>query len=196
MKRTAQIKRVTNETEIFSELNIDGRGISDIKTGIGFLDHMLNLFACHGLIDLNLRAKGDLEVDAHHTVEDIGIALGELFLNALDKKEGIARYGSASIPMDDVLTSIVIDISGRPFLIFNCKFHTDKVGNFDLELIEEFMRAFSNNLRCNLHINTLYGQNSHHIAESIFKGLGKAIDEATRLDDRIKGALMTTKGKL
>lgn len=193
--RKAKIERKTLETGVELELAIDGSGEHDISTGIPFFDHMLTHIAKHGFFDLKISATGDTEVDFHHSVEDIGICLGQAFKAALDGYKGIARYGSALVPMDEALVSVAIDISGRPHLVFNAEIKREKVGDFDTELVEEFLRAFSNHLGCNLHVNVLYGSNTHHIIEAIFKSLAKALDAATTIDKRVKGVL-STKGKL
>jgi len=193
--RKYSISRDTTETKIVLDLNIDGMGQSEIKTGIGFLDHMLTLFTRHGLFDLKVLCDGDLEVDQHHSVEDIGIALGQAFFKALGTKEGITRYATITTPMDEALSTISLDISGRSFLVYNVEGLKDKVGNFDTELVEEFFLAFANNAKVNLHINLAYGKNSHHIIESIFKGFGRALDQATLINPRIKG-IPSTKGVL
>lgn len=193
--RKYSISRDTAETKIELELNIDGTGKSDIKTGIGFLDHMLTLFTKHGLFDLRVVCDGDLEVDQHHSVEDIGIALGQAFYQALGIKEGITRYATITTPMDEALSTVSLDISGRSYLVYNVEGLKDKVGNFDTELVEEFFLAFANNARVNLHINLAYGRNSHHIIESIYKGFGRALDQATLKNPRIEG-VPSTKGVL
>lgn len=193
--RKAEIKRKTLETGIDLELVVDGTGKHDISTGIPFFDHMLSHIARHGFFDLTVSATGDTEVDFHHSVEDIGICLGQAFKTALDNYKGIVRYGSAMIPMDEALVSVAVDISGRPYLVFNAKMRKGKVGDFDTELVEEFLKAFSNHLGCNLHVNVMYGSNTHHIIEAIFKALAKALDAATSIDKRVKGVL-STKGKL
>jgi imidazoleglycerol-phosphate dehydratase len=193
--RTSVIERKTAETDIQVTLNVDGNGQSDINTGIGFFDHMLILFAKHGLFDLTVQAKGDLQVDGHHTVEDTGIVLGQALLKALDNKQGIKRYGTAFIPMDEALVMVSLDISGRPFLAFDAVMTAPSVGNFDTELVEEFLRALAVNAGLTLHIKMLAGKNAHHIIEAIFKALGRALDEATRQDNRIVG-VMSTKGIL
>jgi len=195
MERKADIKRKTNETDIAVEINLDGAGKSGIDTGIGFLNHMLNLFSKHGLFDMNISAKGDLEVDAHHTVEDVGITLGCALKKALGDKCSIKRYGTSYVPMDEALVMTVMDLSGRPFLVFDAIFSVDKVGEMDTELVEEFFRAFAFNAGINLHIKVLHGSNCHHIIEAMFKSLGRALDEATKVDERIKG-VMSTKGML
>jgi len=191
--RSADMKRVTYETDISVELNIDGTGKSDIDTGIGFFDHMLTLFSKHGIIDLNVKAKGDTNVDFHHTVEDIGIVIGKCVAKALVDKNGLKRYGTSFLPMDEALAMVSIDISGRPFLMFDCKINTQKVGEFDTELVEEFFRAVAFNAGITLHIKLLYGSNSHHIIEAVFKAFGRAFREASSNDERVEG-LMSTKG--
>lgn len=195
MIRKASLKRKTYETDISMELNIDGEGKSSISTGIGFFDHMLNLFARHGLMDLTVEAKGDLEVDAHHTVEDVGIVLGQLIKEALGDKKSIKRYGTSYVPMDESLVLVSLDLSGRPFLVFDVNFTCEMTGTMETELFEEFFRAVSHNAGMTLHIKLLHGSNSHHIAEAVFKAFGRALDEATKIDDRIKG-IMSTKGTL
>lgn len=193
--REAKIQRKTNETDIEIELNLDGKGVSKVHTGIGFLDHMLDLMTKHGFMDLNIKCIGDNYVDDHHSVEDIGILLGKVFKEAIGDKKGIARYSTIFTPMDEALSMISIDISGRPYLEFNVNFEKDKVGNFDTELVEEFFRAFAYNAGVTLHINIQYGKNTHHIIESIFKGFGRAINNASQIQDRIEGVL-STKGIL
>lgn len=193
--RKAEIIRKTKETDINIELNIDGKGDSEINTGIGFFDHMLTLFARHGFFDLKIAVKGDLEVDYHHTVEDVGISLGKALAKAYGDKSGIRRFGNSTIPMGESLVTVTIDLCDRPFLIFNVHFNKPKVGNFDVELIEEFLHAFTNNSGATLHVNMAYGSNNHHIIEAIFKALGRAINEATSIDDKIQGVL-STKGTL
>lgn len=195
MKREASIKRKTSETDIELYLCIDGCGRSDIKTGIGFLDHMLNLTAKHGFLDMELKCRGDLYVDNHHTVEDIGIVLGKAFKECIGDKSRITRYSTVFMPMDEALSMVSIDISGRSYLTFNADFKREYVGNFETELILEFFRAFANNAGVTLHINLQYGENTHHIIESIFKGFGKALDESTKVQERINGVL-STKGIL
>lgn len=195
MKRTAKIERKTSETDIKIELLVDGSGVSNIDTGIPFFDHMLILFSAHGFFDLEISAKGDLEVDFHHTVEDVGIVLGDVFKQALGDRKGINRYGFAVTPMDETLTEVSIDLSNRPFLAFNVpKSNTTGVA-FDTQLAKEFFRAFSNSSGMNLHINVKYGENEHHILESIFKALGRALDQGTIIDQRVKG-IRSTKGIL
>lgn len=193
--RIAEVKRKTKETDISLELNVDGTGISDINTGVGFLDHMLTLFSRHGFFDLKLRAIGDVEVDYHHTVEDVGICLGQAFSKACGSKSGIRRFGSSTIPMGESLASVNLDLCDRPLLIFNVSLEKPKVGDFDVELVKEFFHAFSNNSGATLHINLAYGINTHHIIEAIFKAFGRAMDQSTVIDERIQGVL-STKGTL
>ncbi|MBN1972367.1 MAG: imidazoleglycerol-phosphate dehydratase HisB [Sedimentisphaerales bacterium] len=191
--RIAKIDRKTNETDIHVEMNLDGTGRYEIDTGVGFLDHMLTHLSKHSGIDLVVKAKGDLEVDAHHTVEDIAICLGEGLLKALGGKKGIVRYGSSSVPMEDALANVSVDLSGRAACVYNVEYRTNKIGDFDVECLEEMLRSFSNNGRFNLHINVPYGTNSHHIAEAIFKGLGMALSAAIK----IRGSdVPSTKGVL
>ncbi|MHA6253076.1 imidazoleglycerol-phosphate dehydratase HisB [Oceanobacillus sp. CAU 1775] len=193
--RKFSISRDTTETKIKLDFAIDGTGEGEISTGVGFFDHMLTLLTKHGLFDINVSCDGDLEVDQHHTVEDIGIALGQAFHQALGTKEGITRYATVTVPMDESLATVSLDISGRSFLVFNVEGLKDKVGNFDTELVEEFFLAFTNNAKINLHINLEYGKNSHHIIEAIFKAFGRALDEATLINPRVKG-IPSTKGVL
>jgi imidazoleglycerol-phosphate dehydratase len=194
-ERKAEIKRTTKETDINIELNIDGAGISEISTGVGFFDHMLTLFSRHGFFDLKIDAIGDLEVDQHHTVEDVGICLGQAFAKAFGDKAGIRRFGNTTIPMGESLANVVLDLCDRPFLVYNVPLKNSKVGEFDVELIEEFFYAFVNNCGATLHVNLAYGSNTHHIIEAIFKAFGRAMDQATSKDERIKGVL-STKGVL
>ncbi len=191
--RTAKIERKTKETDVMVELNLDGVGKYEIDSGIGFLDHMLTHLSKHSKIDLIVKAKGDLEVDAHHTVEDIAICLGDGLTKALGDKKGIARYGNSSVPMEDSLANVALDLSGRSSFIYNVNYGTEKIGDFDVECIEEMLRSFSNNGKFNLHINVPYGTNSHHIAEAVFKGLGQALGEAVKI---IGGDIPSTKGIL
>ena len=196
MKRMAEVERKTKETNICIELNIDGKGKHKISSGIPFFDHMLTLFAVHGFFDLSLSANGDLDVDFHHTVEDIGLVLGEAFNKALGDRKGIIRYGHAVIPMDDALTFVTIDLSNRPFLVYNIPDITDiKGGSFDIYLAKEFFRSFANKSGMNLHINVFYGENEHHVIESIFKAFGRALDQAASFDKRITN-VHSTKGSL
>ena len=195
MKRTAVLKRQTAETNITASLDIDGTGQSEIATGIGFFDHMLILFAKHGLFNLTLTAEGDLHIDGHHTVEDAGIVLGQALVQALGDKSGIKRYGTAFVPMDEALVMVSLDISGRPFLAFDVDIPTERIGNFDSELTEEFLRALTVHAGLTLHVHLMAGKNAHHIVEGVFKALGRALDEATKKDERIVG-VMSTKGML
>lgn len=195
MKRTATIERKTSETTIALTLTVDGTGQAKIATSVPFLDHMLNLFARHGLFDLTVQATGDIDIDFHHTVEDIGIALGMAFKQALGEKQGIRRYGQASVPMDETLASVSLDLSGRPYLVYHVHMPKVKIGEFDVELAQEFFQAFTNNCGLNLHINVMYGENLHHIIEACFKAFAKAMDLATQHDPRISGVL-STKGLL
>jgi len=195
MSRAAELKRKTAETDITLKLDLDGEGNSKINTGIGFLDHMLTLFSKHGLFDLELDACGDLQVDAHHTVEDIGIVLGQALKQALGDKSSIRRYGTSYVPMDEALAMVSVDLGGRPYLVFNVKYAGERIGDMEAELLEEFFRAVSVNAAMNIHINVLYGSNNHHIAEAVFKAFGRALDDAVARDTRIKG-VMSTKGML
>jgi len=194
--RAATVKRKTNETDIEVTINLDGTGASAIATGIGFLDHMLDLLARHSRIDLKLRAQGDLHIDQHHTTEDCGIALGQAVKQALGDMRGITRYCDVSIPMDEALTRVAIDISGRPFLVFKAQFARDKVGTFDTELVREWFQAFVMNAGITLHVETLYGANDHHVAESCFKALARALRGAVSIDARAAGEVPSTKGVL
>jgi len=180
-RRNAQIHRQTKETDIVCELDLDGVGKYEIDTGVGFLDHMLTHLSKHSRIDLAVRAKGDLHIDPHHTTEDIGLCLGDCLLTALGDKRGIARYGHTSVPMEDALANVSVDLSGRPWCVYSVEYRSDKIGDFDVECIEEFLRAFSNSGKFNLHVNVPYGTNSHHIAEAIFKALGQALAAAVRI---------------
>jgi len=191
--RTAKIHRRTKETDVTVELNLDGLGRYEIDTGIGFLDHMLSHLSKHGKIDIVVKATGDLEVDVHHTVEDIAICLGECLLKALGDKKGIGRYGHSSVPMEETLANVSVDLSGRPNCVYNVDYRTDKIGNFDVECLEEMLRSFSSNGKFNLHVNVPYGTNSHHIAEAIFKGLGKALAAAVKI---VGTDVPSTKGML
>ncbi len=193
--RTKTIERITKETQIKLELNLDGSGRYEIATGSGFFDHMLSHLARHGLFNLTLNAQGDLHVDAHHTVEDVAICLGQALDQALGDKKGIVRFGSAVVPMEDSLAQVAIDICGRPSCIYNVRYTADKIGDFDVELVSEFMRSFANNARMNLHINVPYGSNNHHIAEAIFKALGRSLAVAVARDARCPD-IPSTKGIL
>jgi imidazoleglycerol-phosphate dehydratase len=194
-QRKAKVLRNTRETQISVELNVDGKGAATIRTPIPFLNHMLESFAKHGLFDLKVQAKGDVEVDLHHTVEDIALTLGEAFKQALGNKKGMVRYGSATLPMDEVLTTVSVDFCGRPAMVYNVKITRGRIGDFDVELVPEWFQAFTNAALINLHLNVWYGRNRHHIVESLFKGLAKAVDMATRIDPRIQG-IPSTKGQL
>jgi imidazoleglycerol-phosphate dehydratase len=180
-KRTAKIVRKTHETDIVLELDLDGTGRFTIDTGIGFLDHLLTHIAKHGRMDLKVKAKGDLHVDPHHTVEDIAICLGLAICEAIGDKKGIARYGAASVPMEDALANVAMDLSGRPYCIYNVKYPSEKIGDFDVECVEEFLRSLANHAKLNLHVNVPYGINSHHIAESIFKAIGRSMAVAVSI---------------
>ena len=193
--RRAEMERKTAETQISIKLNLDGEGTCDIATGIGFLDHMLTLLAKHSFMDLTVKAKGDLEVDSHHTVEDIGIVLGEALREALGDKAGIHRYGNCFIPMDETLAQVCLDFSGRPFLRFGAEIPKIKLGNYDTEMTEEFFRAVAMHCGLTLHIRVLYGSNVHHIIEAIFKAFARAVAEASAMDPRVKG-VMSSKGVL
>ena len=195
MSRSAVIERTTKETDIRIELAVDGSGTSAIATGIGFFDHMLTLFARHGFFDLTVSCAGDTEVDYHHSVEDVGIVLGQAFAEALGDKTGIARYGHAYVPMEYALARAVVDFSGRIALSFNCDVSVEKVGEFDTELVHEFFKAFADNARMNLHIDLLKKSNGHHEIEAVFKAVARAITDACRYDDRVSGTL-STKGQL
>ena len=194
--RQATIKRTTKDTAIEVSVNLDGTGLSDSHTGIGFFDHMLDLLARHSRIDITVKAVGDLHVDFHHTTEDVGIALGQAVKQALGDMAGITRYAGVHMPMDETLTRVVIDISGRPFLVFKSAFPTQKIGEFDTELVREWFTAFAGNAGVTLHVETLYGENSHHIAESCFKGLARALRTAVAIDPRNAGEVPSTKGQL
>lgn len=194
--RTGEIKRRTNETDVAVSVNLDGSGKADIKTGVGFFDHMLELFARHALIDVTAHVAGDLHVDFHHTVEDTGIALGQAILAAMGDKKGLTRYADIHLPMDETLTRVAVDVSGRPFLVFRTTFAAPKIGDFDTELVREFFQAFAMNAGVTLHVETLYGANAHHIAESCFKGLARAMRAALSVDPREGGRIPSTKGAL
>ncbi len=193
--RTAEIRRTTAETDISLRLNIDGSGKSNIASGVGFLDHMLTLFAKHGLFDLDVRCEGDIQVDAHHTTEDIGICLGQAFARALGDKRGITRYGHLTLPMEESLVTVAVDLSGRTYVVFNAPIPSTKIGEFDSELVEDFWYAFASHALCNLHVLLHYGRNSHHIAEAIFKASARALRIATGLDPR-QTDVPSTKGTL
>ena len=194
--RTGAVKRKTKETDIEVAVDLDGTGVSAVATGIGFLDHMLDLLARHSRIDIRVKAAGDLHIDQHHTTEDTGIALGQAVRQALGDMKGITRFSDVHVPMDEALTRVAIDISGRPFLVFRVAFGRDKVGAFDTELVREWFQAFAMNAGITLHVETLYGANDHHIAESCFKGLARALRAAVAIDVRAAGEVPSTKGVL
>ena len=196
MKRSAKVSRKTKETDITVEINIDGVGNSSSDSGIGFLDHMLEQISRHGLFDLSIKAQGDLHIDAHHTVEDIGITLGQAFEKAIGDKLGIRRYGHAFVPLDEALSRVVLDISGRPGLDLNVDFTRARIGEFDVDLIHEFFQGFINHANITLHIDNLKGENAHHQAETIFKAFGRALRNAVEIDEKIKGVMPSTKGTL
>jgi imidazoleglycerol-phosphate dehydratase len=195
MKRTATIDRQTNETGIQLELDLDGSGDSSIQTGVGFLDHMLELFARHGIFDLQVTARGDLHVDQHHTVEDVGICLGQAIRDALGDKSGIRRYGHFTLPMEETLVTTAIDLSGRYAMVFHAEFPKQKIGEFDTELVEDFWQAVAANALCNLHVILHHGRNSHHISEAIFKSIARSLRMAVEIDQRVEG-IPSTKGRL
>jgi imidazoleglycerol-phosphate dehydratase len=194
--RHAEVSRNTLETQITVNINIDGTGVSNLHTGLGFLDHMLDQIARHGMMDMNVQAKGDLHIDGHHTVEDIGITLGQAFLKAIGDKKGISRYGHAYVPLDEALSRVVLDLSGRPGLEFNCEFTRAVIGEFDVDLIHEFFQGFVNHALVTLHIDNLKGHNAHHQAETIFKAFGRALRMAVTPDSRMAGITPSTKGSL
>ncbi|MFO1464086.1 MAG: imidazoleglycerol-phosphate dehydratase HisB [bacterium] len=195
MPRKAKIVRNTKETQITVELNVDGSGKYQVDTPIPFLNHMLEAFAKHGVFDLKVKAKGDTHIDFHHTVEDVGITLGEAFTKALGDKKGLRRYGHFTLPMDEVLTTVAVDFAGRPCMVYNPKLKAGRIGTFDVELVPEFFQGFTNAALINLHINVWYGRNRHHIVESMFKAFAKAVDMATQKDLRVRG-VPSTKGAL
>jgi imidazoleglycerol-phosphate dehydratase len=194
--RQAEVSRNTLETQINVNINIDGTGVSELKTGLGFLDHMLDQIARHGMMDIKVQAKGDLHIDGHHTVEDIGITLGQAFLKAIGDKKGISRYGHAYVPLDEALSRVVLDLSGRPGLEFNCEFTRAVIGEFDVDLIHEFFQGFVNHALVTMHIDNLKGHNAHHQAETIFKAFGRALRMAVTPDSRMAGIMPSTKGSL
>jgi imidazoleglycerol-phosphate dehydratase len=196
LNRLATVARKTAETDIVLTLGVDGTGVSAIETGVPFFDHMLTLFAKHGLFDLNLKAKGDVDVDYHHTVEDVGLVLGQAFKEALGDKLGIRRYGFFLLPMDESLARVVVDVGGRPHLVYEANAPTMFVRDFNIVLVKEFCRAFSNALGANLHVTLIYGEEPHHVAEAIFKGLARALDMATQIEPRAADQLPSTKGKI
>jgi imidazoleglycerol-phosphate dehydratase len=195
VSRTARVTRTTKETDISVELDVDGRGRAAVDTGIPFLDHMLDSFARHGFFDLNVRARGDLDVDQHHTVEDVGLTLGQALREALGDKAGIRRFGDAACPLDEALVTAVVDLSGRPFLAYNLKIKQARVGTFDTELVHDFFLAFTNQVGMNLHLNQVQGRNPHHIIEAAFKAFARALDTAKQVDPRVEG-VPSTKGTL
>ena len=194
--RRAAVKRRTKETAITASIDLDGTGAYDVATGVGFLDHMIEQLARHSLIDIRLRAEGDLHIDQHHTTEDSGIVLGQALAKALGDKKGIARYGFAYLPMDDTLTRVALDVSGRPYLVWKVAFTRSKVGEMDTELFREWFQAFAQHAGLTLHVETLYGENSHHIAETCYKALAKALRQAVAIDERQKSSVPSTKGQL
>lgn len=194
--REATIKRKTNETDVSATINLDGTGKFDIQTGVGFFDHMLEQLARHALMDITLSCKGDLHVDQHHTVEDCGIALGQAFAEALGDKKGITRYGSCDLPMDETLTRVALDISGRPFLVWQVEFSRDKIGDMDTELFREWFQAFHQHAGITLHVTNIYGDNNHHIAETCFKALARSLRVALSIDEAQKDRIPSTKGTL
>jgi len=197
MSRSATVVRTTTETDIRISLNLDGRGTHEVATGIAFLDHMLSAVARHGRFDLSGEARGALTVDLHHTVEDVGIALGDAFAQAVGDKAGIVRYGAARVPMDEALASLVVDLSGRPYLVFQApQIKGGRIGEFDADLVREFFLGLTNHLRANVHVQVEYGENLHHMVEALFKALGRALDQATSLDSRLPGVIPSTKGSL
>jgi imidazoleglycerol-phosphate dehydratase len=195
-KRVATVSRKTAETDIALTLDVDGRGVSKVDTGVPFFDHMLTLFAKHGLYNLTVKAKGDVDVDYHHTVEDVGLVLGQAFKEALGDKLGMRRYGFFLLPMDESLARVVVDVGGRPHLVYKVDAPSAFIRDFNLILVKEFCRAFSNALGANLHVELIYGEEPHHVAEAIFKGLGRALDQATQIDPRAADLLPSTKGKI
>jgi imidazoleglycerol-phosphate dehydratase len=194
--RTAKTQRNTKETQVSIEVNLDGKGIYNVSTGIGFLDHMIEQLSHHSLIDISMEVKGDLHIDFHHTTEDCAIALGATIKEALGDKKGITRFGHSYVPMDETLSRVVLDLSGRTYPIFNCEFKRDKVGTMDCELFREWFIAFASSLNCNLHVENIYGINNHHIIESCFKALARALRQAITIDERKKDAVSSTKGVL
>ena len=194
--RTAKVNRNTLETQITASINLDGTGVAEFSTGIGFLDHMLDQIARHGMMDIHVQATGDLHIDAHHTVEDIGITLGQAFAQAIGDKKGIRRYGHAYVPLDEALSRVVLDISGRPGLVFDVDFTRARIGDFDVDLVHEFFQGFVNHALETLHIDNLRGENAHHQAETIFKAFGRALRMAVEVDSRMAGITPSTKGSL
>ncbi len=196
VKRQATVTRKTKETDITATVNLDGTGASDISTGVGFLDHMLDQLARHGLMDITLKCKGDLHIDQHHTTEDCGIALGQAVAKALGDKQGITRYADVLLPMDEALTRVAVDVSGRPFLVWKVEFSKPKIGDMDTELFREWFQAFAQNSGITCHVASLYGDNNHHIAETCYKGLARALRKAVEIDPRQGGRVPSTKGSL
>lgn len=194
--RTAEVTRNTLETQIKVSINLDGNGTSSLNSGLGFLDHMLDQIARHGMMDITLEAKGDLHIDAHHTVEDIGITLGQAFTKALGDKKGLRRYGHAYVPLDEALSRVVLDVSGRPGLEFNVEFSRARIGEFDVDLVHEFFQGFVNHALVTLHVDNLRGENAHHQAETVFKAFGRALRMAVEIDSRMAGIMPSTKGTL
>ncbi len=194
--RTAEVSRNTLETQIVASINIDGTGVSQLSSGLGFLDHMMDQIARHGMMDIKVEAKGDLHIDAHHTVEDIGITLGQAFAKALGDKKGIRRYGHAYVPLDEALSRVALDLSGRPGLEFGVEFKRARIGDFDVDLVHEFFQGFVNHAGVTLHIDNLRGENAHHQVETVFKAFGRALRMATELDPRMTGIMPSTKGSL
>jgi imidazoleglycerol-phosphate dehydratase len=194
--RKAAVMRATNETDVAVTIDLDGRGVASISTGIGFLDHMLDLLARHSRIDITVKATGDVHVDHHHTTEDVGIALGQAVKQALGDMKGITRYADVHVPMDEALTRVAVDVSGRPMLVFRTAFNSNKIGSFDTQLVNEWFQAFATNAGITLHVETLYGVNDHHISESCFKGLARALRAAVAIDPRAKDEVPSTKGML
>lgn len=193
--RAAEVRRQTRETEITIRLDLEGKGAYEVETGVPFLNHMLELFAKHGFFDLTIRGSGDLDVDAHHTVEDVGLTLGEALRKTLGEKAGIRRFGEATVPLDEALVSVVVDLSGRPFLAYNVKLEQERIGTFDVELVHDFFLALANQAGMNLHVNMISGRNPHHIVEASFKALARALSQAVSYDPRVEGVL-STKGVL
>jgi imidazoleglycerol-phosphate dehydratase len=193
--RRAEVRRRTKETDISVRVGLDGEGLYQVDTGVPFLNHMLELFSRHGFFDLTVKGRGDLEVDAHHTVEDVGLTLGQALREALGDKRGIRRFGEATVPLDEALVSVVVDLSGRPFLVYQVMLGQERIGSFDVELVHDFLLALSNEVGMNLHVNMISGRNPHHVVEAVFKGIARALSQAASFDPRVKGVL-STKGSL
>jgi len=193
--RRAEVRRRTKETDIAVRVGLDGEGLYQVDTGVPFLNHMLELFSRHGFFDLTVKGRGDLEVDAHHTVEDVGLTLGQALREALGDKRGIRRFGEATVPLDEALVSVVVDLSGRPFLVYKVMLGQERIGSFDVELVHDFLLALSNEVGMNLHVNMISGRNPHHVVEAVFKGIARALSQAVSFDPRVKGVL-STKGSL